>query len=93
MIAQLAAQYRIPAIYASREFVEDGGLLSYSVGYPDLYLRAAHFVDRVLKGTRPAELPVEQPTRFELILNVNAAKAIGLGFPPTLLARADEVIE
>ena len=61
LIAQLAAQYRIPAIYASREFVEDGGLLSYSVSYPDLYLRAAHFVDRVLKGTRPAELPVEQP--------------------------------
>ena len=93
MIVQLAAQYRIPAVYASREFVDGGGLFSYSVNYPDLYLRAAHFVDRVLKGTRPAELPVEQPTRFELILNVNAAKAIGLGFPPTLLARADEVIE
>jgi putative ABC transport system substrate-binding protein len=92
-IAQLAAKYRLPAVYASREFVEAGGLIAYGVHYPDLYRRAATYIDKILKGTKPAELPIEQPTKFELIINAKAAKALGLAVPPTMLARADEVIE
>ena len=77
----------------SREFVDAGGLISFGVNYPDLYRRAATFVDKIFKGTKPSDIPVEQPTKFELVVNLKAAKAIGLTVPPMLLARADEVIE
>jgi putative ABC transport system substrate-binding protein len=93
LIIQLAVKHRLPAIYPSREFVDAGGLITYGVNYPDLYRRAATFVDKVLKGAKPAELPVEEPTKFEMIVNHKAAKALGLTLPPTLLVRADEVIE
>jgi ABC-type uncharacterized transport system substrate-binding protein len=93
LIAEVAAKHRLPAIYASREFIEAGGLLAYGVSYPDLYRRAATYVDKILKGAKPADLPVEQPTKFELIVNLKTAKALGIEVPPMLLARADEVIE
>jgi len=93
MIASLAAQNRLPAVYSGREFIEAGGLLSYAVSYPDLYRRATIYVDKILKGAKPADLPVEQPTKFELIINLKAAKSLGLTIPPAMLARADEVIE
>ena len=93
LIIELAAKHRVPAIYPSREFVDSGGLISFGVNYPDLYRRAATFVDKIFKGARPSDLPVEQPTKFELVANLKSAKAIGLAVPPMLLARADEVIE
>jgi putative tryptophan/tyrosine transport system substrate-binding protein len=92
-IIDFAARNRLPASYPSRDFVENGGLMAYAVNYPDLYFRAASFVDKILKGVRPAELPIEQPTKFELTINLTTAKALGLTVLPTLLARADEVIE
>jgi putative ABC transport system substrate-binding protein len=92
-IVNLAAQHRLPTIYASKEFADFGGLIAFGVSYPDLYRRAAIYVDKILKGTMPADLPIEQPTKFELIINLRAAKALGLGIPPTLIVRADEVIE
>ncbi len=92
-IVEQAARTRIPAIYASREFIDVGGLLTYSVSYPDLYYRAARLVDKIFKGARAGELPVEQPTKLELIVNQKTAKAIGLTIPESLLSRADEVIE
>ena len=92
-ITELATKYRLPAVYAAREFVDAGGLIAYAVSFPDLYRRAATYVDKILKGTKPADLPVQQPTKFELVINLRAAKALGLTVPTTLLARADEVIE
>ena len=92
-IVDLAARNRLPASQPSRDFVEIGGLMVYAVNYPDLYFRAASFVDKILRGARPAELPIEQPTKFELAINLKTAKALGLTVPPSLLTRADEVIE
>ncbi|HEY2920515.1 MAG TPA: ABC transporter substrate-binding protein [Candidatus Binatia bacterium] len=91
-IAELAIKSRLPAIYYRREHVEDGGLMTYGVRYTDLDRRAATYVDKILKGAKPADLPVEQPTKFELIVNLNTAKQIGLTIPPNVLARADRVI-
>jgi putative ABC transport system substrate-binding protein len=92
-ISGLAATHRLPTMYEAREFVEDGGLISYGPNIADLTRRAATFVVNVLNGTKPADLPIEQPTKFELLINVKAARALGLTVPLSLLARADEVIE
>jgi ABC-type uncharacterized transport system substrate-binding protein len=91
-VADLAVKNRLPAMYYAAEFVEDGGLISYGVDFPDLFRRAATYVDKILKGAKPAELPVEQPTKFELVINLKTAKQIGLIIPPNVLARADKVI-
>src|SRR5262249_31897790 len=88
-INTLAAGAQIPAIYNQRDYVETGGLISYGPDVPDLYRRAADFVDKILRGAKPAELPIEQPTKFELVINMKAAKALGITVPPSLLARAD----
>ena len=88
-ITDLAAKNRLPAVYDRVEFVEDGGLMTYSVSSTDLFRRAATYVDKILKGAKPADLPVEQPKKFELIINLKAAKQIGLTIPPNVLARAD----
>ncbi|HEV8725413.1 MAG TPA: ABC transporter substrate-binding protein [Candidatus Binatia bacterium] len=92
-IADLASNSRLPAIYGSRDNMGAGGLMSYGTNFDDLYLRAAVYVDKILKGAKPAELPVEQPTKFELVINLKAAKQIGLTIPPNVLARADKVIK
>ena len=91
-IAEVAVKSRLPTMYADREFVEAGGLMSYGADYNFMYRRVAHYVDRILKGTKPADLPVEQPTKFEFIVNLKTAKQIGLTMPPNVLARADRVI-
>jgi putative tryptophan/tyrosine transport system substrate-binding protein len=93
LIGDLARQQRVPTLCASREYVEADGLMSYGVSYPDLYRRAAGLVDKIFRGAKAGDLPVEQPVKFELIINLITAKAIGLTVPPLLLARADEVIE
>jgi putative ABC transport system substrate-binding protein len=93
LIVGLAARYRLPAIYIQRAFVAAGGLVSYGVDVTDLFRRAAPYVDRILRGAKPADLPVQQPTKFELAINLKAAKALGLDVPSSLLALADEVIE
>ena len=92
-IVEFAAKSRLPAIYPYREYVEAGGLMSYSANYPDLYRGAALYVDKILKGAKPADLPVQQSARFDLVINLKTAKALGLTIPPSLLARADQVIE
>ena len=92
-IVEFAAKSRLPAIYPYREYVETGGLMSYSANYPDLYRGAALYVDKILKGAKPADLPVQQSARFDLAINLKTAKALGLTIPPSLLARADQVIE
>jgi putative tryptophan/tyrosine transport system substrate-binding protein len=91
-VVGLAAKHRLPAIYQTRQFVQDGGLMAYGVSFPDLYRRAAIYVDKILKGTKPAELPVELPMKFELVINLKAARQIDVTIPPNVLARADKVI-
>ena len=93
IIADFATEHRLPGMYPYREFVEAGGLMSYGASLPDLYRRAAGHVDKILKGAKPADLPVEQPTKFEMVINARTAKALALTIPPLLLAQADEVIE
>jgi len=92
-IVELAASHHLPAIYALREFIEAGGLSSYATSLVDQYRRASSYVDKILKGAKPGDLPVEQPTKFELVINLKTAKALGLTIPQTLLLRADEVIQ
>jgi putative ABC transport system substrate-binding protein len=93
LIAELAAKRRVPAIYGGREFVESGGLMFYGPNFPDIYRRAAVYVDKIFKGAKPGDLPIEQPTKFELIINGLVAKGLGLEVPPSVLLRTDEVIE
>jgi putative ABC transport system substrate-binding protein len=92
-IVNFAAKHRLPAIYDDREFVEDGGLMSYGSDLADLYRRAAIYVDKILKGAKPADLPVEQPTKFEFVINLKTAKQIGVTIPQSVLYRADKVIK
>jgi putative ABC transport system substrate-binding protein len=92
-MAELATKRRLPAVYGVREYAEAGGLMAYGANYIDLVRRAATFVDKILKGAKPGDLPVEQPTKFELVINLRTAKAIGLTIPPSLLQRADQIID
>jgi ABC-type uncharacterized transport system substrate-binding protein len=92
-VAKLAVRSRLPTVFRDRQHVQAGGLMAYGPNIPDLFRRAATYVDRILKGARPADLPVEQPTKFELVIDSKTAKALGLTIPPSVLARADEVIQ
>jgi ABC-type uncharacterized transport system substrate-binding protein len=91
-VADLAVKHRLPAVYGQPEYVEAGGLISYGTSIADLFRRAAIYVDKILKGAKPGDLPIEQPTKFEFVVNLKAAKQIGLTIPPNVLARADRVI-
>jgi ABC-type uncharacterized transport system substrate-binding protein len=93
LIITLAARYKLPAVYSTRDFVASGGLISYGANFSDQFRRAAGYVDRILKGEKPADLPVQAPNKYELLINLKTAKALGLTMPPALLAHADEVIE
>jgi ABC-type uncharacterized transport system substrate-binding protein len=93
LIVDNASKYRLPTMYPSREFVDDGGMISYGVSYPDLYHRAAGLIDKVLKGTKPSEIPVEQPMRFELVVNLKTVAALGIRIPPSLMLQADHVVK
>jgi ABC-type uncharacterized transport system substrate-binding protein len=92
-IVELAGKYRLPAIYFSKEYVDEGGLMSYGVDFEDLFRRAAVYVDKILKGAKPADLPVQQATKFEFVINLKAARQIGLTLSPEFLARANRVIK
>ncbi len=92
-LVDLAAKNRLPVVYSQREFVDAGGLLAYGTNVADMYRRAATYVDKILKGAKPGDLPVEQPTKFELVINLKTAKVLGLTIPPSLLRGADEVIQ
>jgi putative ABC transport system substrate-binding protein len=92
LIVDFALKHRLPSVYEERLFVEAGGLISYAPSFTDLFRRAATYVDKILKGARPAELPVEQPVKFELVINLKTARALGLTIPQTVLLRADQVI-
>jgi putative tryptophan/tyrosine transport system substrate-binding protein len=92
-VAELAVKSRLPVIFPQSEYVEAGGLMAYGVSMTDLYRRAATYVDKILKGTKPADIPVEQPMKFEFVINLKAAKQIGLTIPPNVLVRADKVIK
>jgi len=91
-VVDLAAKNRLPAMYAESQWIDAGGLMSYGPNFPDLWRRAATYLDKILKGTKPADIPVEQPTKFELVINLKTAKQIGLTIPPNVLARADRVV-
>jgi len=92
-IAQFAIENKLPSVYTFREYIEAGGLIAYTPNFNDLFRRAASYVDKILKGTKPGELPIEQPSKFDLVLNLKTAKMLGVTFPPALLIRAQEVIE
>jgi putative tryptophan/tyrosine transport system substrate-binding protein len=92
-IVELAGKYRLPAIYPDKEYVDEGGLMSYGADFDDLFRKAAHYVDKILKGAKPADLPVQQATKFEFVINLKAAKQIGLTLSPEFLARANQVIK
>jgi putative tryptophan/tyrosine transport system substrate-binding protein len=93
LIVELAGKYRLPAIYPQKEYVDEGGLMSYGADFADLFRKAAHYVDKILKGAKPADLPVQQATKFEFVINLKAAKQIGLTLSPEFLARANQVIK
>jgi putative ABC transport system substrate-binding protein len=93
LIITLAARHKVPAVYFERRFVVGGGLISYGANFRDQYRRAASYVDRILKGEKPADLPVQAPTKYDLVINLKTAKALGITVPPSVLARVDEVIE